>query len=135
MAEAPTGAAATTASTSHVAFIEAWLSSEEFEPLMAAAYSKAKGGTGSNDRNISPGVLEAVISELHELLPQGLGIVRLRPSSPICPCYYSRAAVGARSQLQTRTSLTRRFSRRCRNGSRCATVILVGLALALRVSL
>ena len=67
--------ASTQGDFSHAAFIEAWLADEEFEPLQYAAYGAARGGTGSNDRNISPGTLEAVIEELHALLPEGLQMV------------------------------------------------------------
>ena len=115
--------------TSHVTVIEMWLAAEEFEPLMADAYSKARGGTGSNDRNISPGVLEAIIEELHGALPPGLDMVRtlhvpqgsqMRGAKERCAniCCLGLTRDDVRSRARTRILSTTRCSQCCPHGSR-----------------
>ena len=64
MADAPVG--------EHTAVIEAWLATSAFEQAKDTAYTMARGGSGSFDRNISPEVLERVVIDLHQRLPAGL---------------------------------------------------------------
>ena len=64
MADAPVG--------EHTAAIEAWLATSAFEQAKDTAYTMARGGSGSFDRNISPEVLERVVIDLHQRLPAGL---------------------------------------------------------------
>jgi hypothetical protein len=56
----------------HTAAIEAWLATSAFEQAKDTAYTMARGGSGSFDRNISPEVLERVVVDLHQRLPAGL---------------------------------------------------------------
>ena len=60
----------------HSDAIEAWLASSTFEAAMHSAYTMARGGCGSFDRNISPDILEQVVVALHQQIPDGLVLPR-----------------------------------------------------------
>ena len=60
----------------HSAAIEAWLASSKFEEAMQTAYTMARGGSGSYDRNVSPEILEQVVVALHQKIEGGLALPR-----------------------------------------------------------
>jgi hypothetical protein len=79
----PIGRMELSSGRSHTSLVEDWLSSAEYDAAQAAAYAEARGGTGSNDRNISPGCFEAVIDTLHAGLVGAGGSATQNPLSSL----------------------------------------------------